>query len=35
MATLLYRHVEADYQGADPPYTDVESEGSIPPASPG
>ena len=24
MATLLYRHTEADYVGADPPYTDVE-----------
>ena len=26
MATLLYRHVEADYQGAAPPYTDVEPD---------
>ena len=26
MATLLYRHVEADYQGAAPSYTDVEPD---------
>ena len=26
MATLLYRHTEADYQGAAPPYTDVEPD---------
>lgn len=26
MATLLYRHVEADYVGQTPPYTDVEPD---------
>ena len=26
MATLLYRHVEAGYQGGAPPYTDVEPD---------
>ena len=26
MATLVYRHVEADYIGAAPPYTDVEPD---------
>ena len=26
MATLLYRHVQADYHGAIPPYTDVQAD---------
>ncbi len=32
MATLLYRHVEADYQGQPPHYTDVEADAFYTPA---